>query len=67
MWTKEKPTIDGWYWFRPTDEDTLNLIKDGASLYWPVEILKGELFEDGLLIDWDVQGEYQGPIKPEGI
>lgn len=60
MWTKEKPTVDGWYWFRPADEQSKL-----EGLAWPIEVFGGMMFEDAIQMPENVEGEYQGPIKPE--
>lgn len=68
MWTKKKPTKDGWYWFHPTDEETKQIERERCkALYWPIEILhNGLILEDGQPIDWEIQGEYQEIKLPGG-
>lgn len=61
MWTKEKPTVNGWYWFRPTDPVS---IKIDPMMCWPVEFVNSVMYENGNPITWHVEGEYQGPINP---
>lgn len=68
-WTKEKPTVEGWYWYHgpfryPSDE---------AETYMTEVYLScGYLIAGRTSDDWDINvselsGEWYGPIEPPKI
>jgi hypothetical protein len=57
MWTPIKPTVDGFYWFQALNYEP-----------WIVEIRDGDLYEDGVLIDWPLSDvKFFGPIEPPEV
>ena len=60
VWTKDKPTAKGWYWWRGLEEDTepLILFVDEVGYF---QWTDGTSQEVGL-----TKGEWAGPIEPPG-
>jgi hypothetical protein len=59
MWTAEKPTKPGWYWFRTREEDTIHGEREELGGHMKV------VWSDGRskrVID--MAGEWQGPHEP---
>lgn len=53
-WTKERPTVEGWYWYRD-DNRAAQIVGVG----------KRAGFMDGKVVELDeLSGEWAGPIPP---
>ena len=65
-WTKDRPTENGWYCYRPTSEDRADYgvpvdrqqIVEITNLY-----AQFPCYKDQLLIE-DLNGDWAGPIAP---
>lgn len=69
QWTKEKPVIDGYYWYRLDEFDCDPVIVDVYPLDWAADLPQKWLveFTDKLLKLDEVNGQFSGPIpKPAG-
>jgi hypothetical protein len=62
-WSKEKPTVAGWYWWRQSRND----VAQPCFVYWAEQILYlhrcWAKYPDRVLSDVR-GGEWQGPITP---
>ena len=62
-WSKEKPTVAGWYWWRQSRND----VAQPCFVYWAEQILYlhrcWAKYPDPVLSDVR-GGEWQGPITP---
>lgn len=61
-WTRNKPTKEGWYWWRDTDRPgnpfTVRVVSDGYGLIvYGMEEYSRRLY--------DTNGEWLGPITPD--
>lgn len=58
-WTREKPTVPGWYWWRPEDNGLNPIVcwvsSDGIALFIN--------FAPSMVRD--MPGEWLGPLTPE--
>lgn len=65
-WTRELPTVEGWYWRRRDIGETpvmLNVVGIGSFMYGKdvLYVING----NGRYLLESIGGEWQGPIKPE--
>jgi hypothetical protein len=60
-WTSEKPTVEGWYWYRDDLGARVILVMDDVKGLFAVDVFTGESLPlDGL------SDQFAGPIpKPE--
>jgi hypothetical protein len=65
-WTTEKPTQDGWYWYRPAPDDNRPLITWIQMVSFPITQTV-EAFasceELANFVDY-ISGEWAGPLEP---
>jgi hypothetical protein len=61
IWTNEKPTKAGWYWYNPrlTFIEVYELFDSEQGLCWYVD-------KDGGGLIKDMRGRWAGPLDPPG-
>ena len=69
-WTREKPTVPGWYWNRNTDNPThaMVYVRNSLDIVEHLEVLvagRYSFLERTCYTIEQISGEWRGPITPD--